>query len=96
VKYSAEDATVVIGNGADETIALPVPVGTEIAIDVTGLHYNRESPCPADLVRWFTESHVARYWEDPFTFKPERFMGEWDKDAFVPFSGGARACIGRG
>jgi len=37
-----------------------------------------------------------RYWEDPFSFKPERFLGEWNKDAFVPFSGGARACIGRG
>ncbi|KAF9653356.1 cytochrome P450 [Thelephora ganbajun] len=37
-----------------------------------------------------------RYWEDPLTFKPERFMGEYDKDAFIPFSGGARACIGRG
>jgi len=37
-----------------------------------------------------------RYWEDPYAFKPERFMGEWNRDAFVPFSGGARACIGRG
>lgn len=36
-----------------------------------------------------------RYWEDPFAFKPERFLGEWNKDAFYPFSGGARACIGR-
>jgi len=36
-----------------------------------------------------------RYWSDPYTFKPERFMGDWNKDAFLPFSGGARACIGR-
>ncbi|KAF9653322.1 cytochrome P450 [Thelephora ganbajun] len=37
-----------------------------------------------------------RYWEDPSAFKPERFMGEYNKDAFVPFAWGARACIGRG
>ena len=43
----------------------------------------------------FAENYAARYWEDPFTFRPERFMGEWNRDAFVPFSGGARACIGR-
>ena len=43
-----------------------------------------------------TDGHAARYWEDPFNFKPERFLGEWNRDAFVPFSGGARACIGRG
>jgi len=37
----------------------------------------------------------ARYWPDPYTFKPERFLGEWNKDAFLAFSGGARSCIGR-
>ena len=42
------------------------------------------------------DNYPARYWEDPHTFKPDRFMGEWDKDAFIPFSGGARGCIGRG
>jgi len=77
-KYSAEDASLVVGNRAGETTAIPVPAGTRITIDVAGLHYN------------------PRYWDDPYTFKPERFMGKWDKDAFVPFSGGARACIGRG
>ena len=50
----------------------------------------------ATLAKLFTDSHTARYWEDPSVFKPERFMGEWDKDAFIPFSGGARGCIGRG
>ena len=91
-----EDTSLVIGNQAGETTVLPVPAGTEINIDVTGLHYNRKSrlpqqTCPSDLQRL-----AARYWEDPFAFKPERFLGEWNKDAFIPFSGGARACIGRG
>ncbi|TFK44816.1 cytochrome P450 [Crucibulum laeve] len=37
-----------------------------------------------------------RYWEDPHTFKPSRFLKQdWPRDAFLPFSGGARACLGR-
>jgi cytochrome P450 len=30
------------------------------------------------------------YWEDPLEFRPERFLGPYDKDAFVPFSAGPR------
>lgn len=36
-----------------------------------------------------------RYWDDPHTFNPSRFLKDWPRDAFVPFSAGARACIGR-
>ncbi|KZT39771.1 cytochrome P450 [Sistotremastrum suecicum HHB10207 ss-3] len=36
-----------------------------------------------------------KYWKDPETFNPDRFLEEYNKDAFVPFSSGARACIGR-
>ncbi|KAH9998659.1 cytochrome P450 [Russula vinacea] len=36
-----------------------------------------------------------RYWKEPFRFIPERFLGDWPKDAFIPFSQGARACLGR-
>ncbi|KIP05980.1 hypothetical protein PHLGIDRAFT_119388 [Phlebiopsis gigantea 11061_1 CR5-6] len=36
-----------------------------------------------------------RYWDDPYAFKPERFLGDWPRDAFLPFSSGARACLGR-
>ncbi|THH17554.1 hypothetical protein EW146_g3278 [Bondarzewia mesenterica] len=36
-----------------------------------------------------------RYWEDPHTFKPERFLEDWPRDAFLPFSQGVRACLGR-
>ena len=38
---------------------------------------------------------IARYWKDPYEFRPQRFMEDWPKDAFLPFSGGARQCIGR-
>ncbi|KAK1218093.1 hypothetical protein PQX77_019252 [Marasmius sp. AFHP31] len=36
-----------------------------------------------------------KYWKDPHEFKPSRFRENWPRDAFLPFSGGARACIGR-
>ena len=40
-------------------------------------------------------TRAARYWDDPHAFKPERFHGDWPRDAFLPFSSGARACLGR-
>ncbi|KAJ3520439.1 hypothetical protein NM688_g9161 [Phlebia brevispora] len=36
-----------------------------------------------------------RYWPDPYRFNPKRFLGDWPKDAFLPFSAGPRACLGR-
>ena len=42
-KYSAEDTSLVIGNGAGETTVLPIPARSEISIDIVGLHYNRKS-----------------------------------------------------
>ena len=30
----------------------------------------------------------ARYWDDPHTFKPSRFLEDWPRDAFTPFSVG--------
>ncbi|CAE6471875.1 unnamed protein product [Rhizoctonia solani] len=36
------------------------------------------------------------YWENPEEFDPERFMDpHWNRDAFIAFSLGPRACIGR-
>jgi cytochrome P450 len=29
---------------------------------------------------------TARYWKDPHKFMPERFLGDWPRDAFIPFS----------
>ncbi|KAF9054629.1 cytochrome P450 [Panaeolus papilionaceus] len=37
-----------------------------------------------------------RYWSDPEAFQPSRFLQpDWPRDAFLPFSSGPRACIGR-
>ncbi|KAI0763128.1 cytochrome P450 [Irpex lacteus] len=40
--------------------------------------------------------HNPRYWKNPDEFSPSRFLKpDWPRDAFMPFSGGARSCIGR-
>ncbi|VDB94063.1 unnamed protein product [Peniophora sp. CBMAI 1063] len=36
-----------------------------------------------------------RVWPDPYSFKPERFLGEWNRDAFMAFNTGPRGCTGR-
>ncbi|KAK0479259.1 cytochrome P450 [Armillaria novae-zelandiae] len=36
-----------------------------------------------------------RYWKDPEVFNPSRFLGDWPREAFMPFSQGAHACMGR-
>ncbi|PCH40910.1 cytochrome P450 [Wolfiporia cocos MD-104 SS10] len=58
----------------------------------------RAVPCPkgtALLIHTPGLHYNPRYWEDPYAFKPARFLGDWPRDAFLPFSGGARACLGR-
>jgi hypothetical protein len=37
---------------------------------------------------WFSWSLIARYWKEPHKFMPDRFLGDWPRDAFVPFSQG--------
>jgi len=39
--------------------------------------------------------HNPRYWKDPEQFNPDRFLGDWPRDAFLPFSAGARSCLGK-
>jgi len=36
-----------------------------------------------------------KYWKDPDQYQPSRFLGDWSRDAFLPFSGGVRSCLGR-
>lgn len=45
--------------------------------------------------KYLISNWTARYWQDPLVFNPERFLGNYNKDAFIPFSVGARSCIGR-
>ncbi|PVG00144.1 cytochrome P450 [Serendipita vermifera] len=36
-----------------------------------------------------------KYWPNPNEFHPERFLRAYNKDAFIPFGVGSRACLGR-
>ncbi|KAG8766477.1 hypothetical protein FRC12_006861 [Ceratobasidium sp. 428] len=45
-------------------------------------------------------SHAAihynpTYWPEPEEFRPARFTGAYNRDAFVPFSSGGKVCIGQ-
>ena len=44
--------------------------------------------CCRECLYWFSPFSLARYWNDPHSFKPERFLGDWPRDAFLAFSGG--------
>ncbi len=37
----------------------------------------------------------ARYWKDPEMFNLPRFLDNWPREAYMPFSQGAHACIGQ-
>ena len=99
-KYAAEDSTLMTQNSAGEKVAVAIPRGSNMAIHVSGLHYNRTCT-PMSMssstfkLNWVRLSCIARYWDDPNTFKPDRFLGDWPRDSFLPFSGGARSCLGR-
>ncbi|KAK1220796.1 hypothetical protein PQX77_016408 [Marasmius sp. AFHP31] len=80
-KVTSEDTSFTLTNNHNqETRTFPIPAGTQLVIHPPGVHYN------------------PRYWQHPHQFRPDRFLKsseEWDRDAFVPFSVGARSCIGR-
>ena len=39
-------------------------------------------------VRHLILCRLGRYWKDPHSFKPSRFLEDWPRDAFMPFSAG--------
>ncbi|KAN0127112.1 cytochrome P450 [Lactarius tabidus] len=53
-------------------------------------------PAGTDIVFHAPGLHYnPTYWKDPYTFRPQRFLEDYPRDAFLPFSAGARACLGR-
>lgn len=44
---------------------------------------------------WLTHRN-PNYWEEPFTFKPTRFMTAPENFTFIPFGLGSRVCLGQG
>ena len=72
---------------------LAVPKGTGLVAMIDAIHHNGMWEfsifCP------YSRSPTDKYWPDPHEFRPSRFLGDYNRDAFLPFSTGARACIGR-
>lgn len=90
-KISTEDTTLVIESIHGEKKTIPIQKGTELIISAFGLHYNRKFFWRPDRsYDWLSIS--ARYWKDPHSFKPSRFLEDWPRDAFLPFSVGK--CLG--
>ncbi|KAI5866821.1 cytochrome P450 ClCP1 [Durotheca rogersii] len=80
----------------------PVPVGLPRVTPKGGAHIlGKLVPQDTIVAVWqYAVSHDERFWKDPFSFSPERFMGDPafknDRlDAMQPFSLGPRNCIGR-
>lgn len=96
---SAEDTTLTTTNAAGEPVVVPVPKGTAVNLHSIALHYNRAfllsslSTEPSVLIPFVYL--IDKYWKDPHRFNPARFLEDWPRDAFLPFSGGMRQCIGR-
>ena len=93
-KESAFDTTLRTKNKNGETIVIPCPKGTQIDLDAGALHFNRKLKQQRNDIR-AEDRFAAKYWPDPHTFNPDRFLGDWNRDAFISFSVGARSCIGR-
>jgi len=79
---------------------IPKVVAEDTSLVIGNIHGDQKTlPVPQGtrLVISTTGLHYnPRYWNDPHTFNPWRFLEkDWPRDAFMPFSAGARACIGR-
>ncbi|KAH8834966.1 cytochrome P450 [Flagelloscypha sp. PMI_526] len=59
----------------------------------------RAIPIPKDTTILITAPGLHQnplYWEKPAEYRPERFLKpDWPREAFLPFNGGPRACLGR-
>ena len=87
-KLATQDTVLTVNNIDGGKTTFPVQAGMGVDIHVPGLHYNRTL---SGFCIMGTSSHgdsLARYWKDPHRFMPERFLGDWPKDAFLPFSQG--------
>ncbi|CAH1791450.1 unnamed protein product, partial [Owenia fusiformis] len=76
------------------------PLGGPIHMTLRTTHF-KNYVLPANtgvLPNIYAIHHDSEYWDEPFKFKPERFIdqdGNFQKDEHViPFSVGKRACIG--
>ncbi|CAG9996248.1 unnamed protein product [Clonostachys byssicola] len=80
----------------------PVPIGMPRVIPKGGLTVlDKHLPAGTIVsVHQYSSNHSLKYWKDPESFIPERWMGDPnyaddDRRIFQPFSTGARNCIGQ-
>ncbi|KAI0279053.1 cytochrome P450 [Russula aff. rugulosa BPL654] len=83
----------------NQAAGIPKVTAQDTTLTVSNVNGGKTTfPVPSGTL---VELHVPglhynpRYWKEPHKFMPERFLGDWPKDAFIPFSQGARACLGR-
>ncbi|KAF5343110.1 hypothetical protein D9758_016006 [Tetrapyrgos nigripes] len=76
----------------------------DTVVTVSNIHgQTRIVPIPKGteiVMNSFGVHYNPRYWPNPNTFDPSRFLssspqGDYPRDAFIPFAAGARSCIGR-
>ncbi|MBV8774571.1 MAG: cytochrome P450 [Deltaproteobacteria bacterium] len=84
----------------DEAMRLYPPVwavGRAAIADDEIMGYRVRTGCNVLLSQWLAHRH-PRFWDNPDSFKPERFSEEVNEArpryAFFPFGGGPRMCIG--
>ena len=85
-----------------ESMRLYPPVaifGREAAVDCQIGGYSVPKGCTITISQWVTHRD-PRYFEDPETFKPERWVDDLEKQlprgVYIPFGDGPRVCIGKG
>ncbi|KAG8779245.1 hypothetical protein FRC15_010281 [Serendipita sp. 397] len=78
-KHAAEDYNVVTYSNDGKNTPIPVSIPK-------GTHI---------LINIAGLHYNPKYWKDPHDFRPERFMGDYNRDAFFSFAAGPRSCMGR-
>ena len=83
-----------------ETMRIYPPIWGLIRVATKADEIGGKEIRPGDRVVLFAYGthHSPKYWDDPETFKPERFMGDAAKKrkpyTYIPLGGGKRSCIG--
>jgi len=95
----AGDERDLVRAAVQETMRLHPPsyaLGRRAAVDTELGGYAVPAGALVLVVPWATHRD-PRFWPDPERFDPLRFVGGHDRPqfAYMPFGGGARACIGR-
>lgn len=94
-KHTAETSVFNVSSadtGDFKTREMVVPANTNLYLHATSVHFDGRNH-PAFFSPLKRDYYAERYYPDPYSFKPDRFMTDsWNKDMFLAFSSGAR-CV---